>query len=161
VQLQVAGGATVRDAWSAALAADSGFPAPAVRRCLAIHSDLPSALREDAATCPEFALAAVVVQLGEASGAPVSQPLGDVAQIARDRVEIDRTVAQEVAATKASVAVLAGLPGFGLCLAWLLGSDPAWLIHSPAGLLCLLGGLVLEVSGALWLRRMVRVAVKC
>jgi tight adherence protein B len=161
VHLEVCGGADVRTAWRNALAVDPDFPAPAVRNCLTINSDLAAALREDAATCAEFALAAVVVWLAQSTGAPAGEPLGDIAAMAQNRVAVDRVVAQEVAATRASVAVLAGLPVLGFAMAWLVGSDPAWLITSAPGRWCLFGGVAFEVLGALWLRRMVRIAVRC
>ncbi|CAM5487353.1 Type II secretion system protein GspF domain-containing protein OS=Streptomyces tendae OX=1932 GN=F3L20_01515 PE=4 SV=1 [Streptomyces tendae] len=53
--------------------------------------------------------------------------------------------------------MLAGLPVLGLLLGVALGSDPLRvLLHTGAGLGCLLAGGVLESVGVWWVARIVR-----
>ncbi|MER8068524.1 type II secretion system F family protein [Streptomyces sp. NPDC094034] len=57
----------------------------------------------------------------------------------------------------ATVTVLALLPVVGLALGWALGADPLRvLLHTPAGLGCLLVGGLLEGAGLWWAARIVR-----
>ncbi|MCM2391170.1 type II secretion system F family protein [Streptomyces albipurpureus] len=62
-----------------------------------------------------------------------------------------------LAGVRATIGLLALLPLVGLAMGWALGADPLRvLLHSPAGLLCLLIGGVLEVAGVCWAGRIVR-----
>ncbi|MFE7570332.1 type II secretion system F family protein [Streptomyces sp. NPDC057539] len=57
----------------------------------------------------------------------------------------------------ATVTVLALLPVVGLALGWALGADPLRvLLHTPAGLGCLVVGGLLEGAGLWWAARIVR-----
>lgn len=63
----------------------------------------------------------------------------------------------ELAGARSTVLVLALLPAGGLLLGTALGADPLWtLLHTPAGLCCLLAGGVLESAGFFWAGRIVR-----
>ncbi|GAA4797445.1 type II secretion system F family protein [Streptomyces ziwulingensis] len=63
----------------------------------------------------------------------------------------------QLAGARATAAMLAGLPALGLLFGFALGADPLRvLLHSGAGLGCLLAGAVLEGTGAWWVGAIVR-----
>ncbi|CQR62733.1 type II secretion system F family protein [Streptomyces leeuwenhoekii] len=63
----------------------------------------------------------------------------------------------QVAGARATAVMLAGLPALGLLLGTALGADPLHvLLHTGAGLGCLLAGAVLEGLGMWWAMRIVR-----
>jgi tight adherence protein B len=63
----------------------------------------------------------------------------------------------QLAGARATAAMLAGLPALGLLLGVALGADPLRvLLHSGAGLGCLLVGGALEGLGMWWVGRIVR-----
>ena len=65
-----------------------------------------------------------------------------------------------MASTKATVFVLAGLPIMGAGMGLMLGSDSMyWLLGSPAGRICLLLGLGLELAGWFWIKRLLNRAL--
>ena len=71
-----------------------------------------------------------------------------------------RAIESELAGPRATAGVLAVLPVAGLALAAALGARPLHvLLHTPVGLACLLGGLLLDGAGVLWTRRLVANAV--
>ncbi|MGW8065824.1 type II secretion system F family protein [Streptomyces ziwulingensis] len=63
----------------------------------------------------------------------------------------------QLAGARATAVMLAGLPVLGLLLGLALGADPLRvLLHTGAGLGCLLAGGVLECLGVWWVTRIVR-----
>ncbi|MCQ4193406.1 type II secretion system F family protein [Streptomyces parvulus] len=63
----------------------------------------------------------------------------------------------QLAGARATAVMLAGLPVLGLLLGVALGSDPLHvLLHTGAGLGCLLAGGLLEALGVWWVARIVR-----
>ncbi|MFE7353010.1 type II secretion system F family protein [Streptomyces sp. NPDC057543] len=63
----------------------------------------------------------------------------------------------QLAGAWSTVAVLALLPVLGLGLGAALGADPLEvLLHTPAGLVCLVAGGLLEAAGLCWAGRIVR-----
>ncbi|MFH8445360.1 type II secretion system F family protein [Streptomyces sp. NPDC018026] len=63
----------------------------------------------------------------------------------------------QLAGARATAVMLAGLPVLGLLLGVALGSDPLQvLLHTGAGVGCLLAGGVLESLGVWWVTRIVR-----
>ncbi|MFF0590786.1 type II secretion system F family protein [Streptomyces sp. NPDC003781] len=63
----------------------------------------------------------------------------------------------QLAGARATAVMLAGLPVLGLLLGFALGADPLHvLLHTGAGLGCLLAGGVLESLGVWWVARIVR-----
>jgi tight adherence protein B len=68
-----------------------------------------------------------------------------------------RDLRAQLAGARATAVMLAGLPVLGLLLGVALGSDPLRvLLHTGAGLGCLLVGGVLEGLGVWWVTRIVR-----
>lgn len=67
-----------------------------------------------------------------------------------------RAVDAELAGPRATAVLLALLPVVGLALAAGLGADPLHvLLHTPAGVVCLLVGVALDALGLLWTARLV------
>ncbi|MEU3889558.1 type II secretion system F family protein [Streptomyces sp. NPDC029041] len=63
----------------------------------------------------------------------------------------------QLAGARATAVMLAGLPALGLLIGTALGADPLHvLLHTGAGLGCLVAGGVLEGLGLWWVRRIVR-----
>ncbi|MDQ1017414.1 type II secretion system F family protein [Streptomyces afghaniensis] len=63
----------------------------------------------------------------------------------------------QLAGARATAVLLAGLPALGLLIGTALGADPLHvLLHTMAGLGCLVAGGVLEGLGLWWVRRIVR-----
>ena len=71
-----------------------------------------------------------------------------------------RAVDAELAGPRATAGLLAVLPLAGVGLAVALGADPLHvLLHTTAGLVCLVGGLTADLLGWLWTRALVRRAL--
>ncbi len=63
----------------------------------------------------------------------------------------------QLAGARATAVMLAGLPALGLLIGGALGADPLHvLLHTPAGLGCLVAGGVLEGLGVWWVLRIVQ-----
>jgi tight adherence protein B len=72
----------------------------------------------------------------------------------------EQLIATELASTKATVFVLAGLPIVGAGMGIMLGSDSmSWLLGSSAGRVCLTLGISLEVLGWIWIKRLLNRAL--
>nr|BFD92107.1 hypothetical protein KitaXyl93_34670 [Kitasatospora sp. Xyl93] len=93
------------------------------------------------------------------SGAGLADALERVAEALRGERALAEEIAGELAGPRATIAVLAALPAVGLLLGTALGARPLEvLLHTPAGLGCLVAGAVLEGLGVLWTARIVRAA---
>ncbi|MEU3569481.1 type II secretion system F family protein [Kitasatospora sp. NPDC036755] len=93
------------------------------------------------------------------SGSGLADALERVAEALRGERVLAEEIAGELAGPRATIAVLAALPGIGLLLGAALGARPSEiLLHTPTGLGCLLAGAFLEGLGVLWTARIVRVA---
>jgi tight adherence protein B len=67
-----------------------------------------------------------------------------------------RAITAELAGPRATAQLLAVLPVAGIGLAAALGTHPLqFLLHTPLGLGCLVVGLLLDVGGVLWTRRLI------
>ncbi|MEU3854585.1 type II secretion system F family protein [Streptomyces sp. NPDC029554] len=63
----------------------------------------------------------------------------------------------QLAGARATAVMLAGLPVLGLLIGTALGAEPLHvLLHTPAGLACLVAGGALEALGVWWVLRIVR-----
>ncbi|MGW7449457.1 type II secretion system F family protein [Kitasatospora sp. NPDC054795] len=93
------------------------------------------------------------------SGSGLAAALDRVAEALRGERALAEEIAGELAGPRATIAVLAALPGIGLLLGAALGAHPLEvLLHTPAGLGCLVAGAALEGLGVLWTARIVRAA---
>lgn len=123
--------------------------------------DVPQALRQLARVPGAGGAAAVAAcwQLASESGAGLAAALDRVAEALRADCALREAVRGELAGPRTTAALLAVLPGFGLLLGGVLGADPLrMLLHTSAGLGCLLTGLALEAAGLAWTARIVRAA---
>jgi tight adherence protein B len=96
-------------------------------------------------------------QLGDATGAALA---GVVGRVAADLAAADaqrRSVAVALAGPRSSAAVLSGLPVLGIGLGAAMGARPlAFLTGAPAGKALCCAGVLLDVAGVLWMRRIVQ-----
>ncbi|GFH38870.1 type II secretion system F family protein [Streptomyces pacificus] len=93
------------------------------------------------------------------SGAGLATAVDRLEAVLRSEWEQQDCVRVQLAGAWSTVVVLALLPVIGLALGWALGADPLRiLLHSPAGLGCLVVGGLLEAVGLFWATRIVRAA---
>lgn len=132
------------------------------QQALVSQSNVFVALQEDLASyyVPSFASCANLLELSSQSGSSVNEALSQVADKLMTRRNQEQLIATELASTKATVFVLAGLPIMGAGMGLMLGSDSmSWLLGSPAGRVCLTLGIALEVMGWLWIKRLLNRAL--
>jgi tight adherence protein B len=114
---------------------------------------------EPATSAGPFGWLAAAWQLSATTGAGLAEVLDDVAQTARARRQHQREIAALLAGQRATAALLAGLPVFGLGLGAAMGLHPLVVILStPLGEAMLLLGVMLELVGLGWTDRIVRSA---
>ncbi|WSV44072.1 type II secretion system F family protein [Streptomyces sp. NBC_01077] len=121
--------------------------------------DVPEALRRAAAQDGADGLAGMAAcwQVAVDGGAGLAAGLDRLESALRDHREQRERLRAELAGAWATVAVLAVLPLAGVALGAALGADPLWvLLHTPAGLGCLVVGGALEAAGLWWAARIVR-----
>ena len=98
-------------------------------------------------------------QVASHSGAGLAAALDQVAEALRAERALAEEIEGELAAPRTTIAVLAVLPALGLLLGVTLGAHPLdILLHTPAGLACLVAGAALEAAGLAWTARIVRAA---
>ncbi|OAA27056.1 tight adherence protein B [Frankia sp. EI5c] len=163
-------GATPDEALRTALASVSALPAhpgvragpagrvawpldlPRLRDQLAGSGDSARLLaRCDAAALRQLATAFRVCRLTGVRLAPVAAMLADAAR--SDAARADE-LASALAGPRSSGRLVASLPLLGVALGALLGAAPAQvLVTPPLGTACLTAGVLLDLAGLRWLRR--------
>lgn len=121
--------------------------------------DVPEALRRAARQDGADGLAGLAAcwQVAVDGGAGLAAGLDRLESALRGHHEQRERLRAELAGAWATVTVLAVLPLAGLALGTALGAAPLRvLLHTPAGLACLVGGGVLEAAGLWWAARIVR-----
>lgn len=119
-------------------------------------ADPAAALRRAADGEPLLADVAVAWQVTEATGAALAGPAEHLAAAARSAETLRRELDGQLAGPRATAALLAVLPLAGVLLGSALGADPAaFLLATPAGRGCLLGGAVLVAVGVGWTEALV------
>ncbi|TRV75162.1 hypothetical protein FKN01_22340 [Streptomyces sp. 130] len=135
---------------------EAGFRVSAAAR---FGGDVPRALVQAAGEPGLDGLAGVAAcwRVAVGSGAGLAAGLGRLESALRaERRQRDELRAQ-LAGAWSTVTVLAVLPVIGLGLGAALGADPLRvLLHSTAGLVCLVTGGLLEMCGLFWAARIVR-----
>ena len=100
---------------------------------------------------------ALIYRVCARTGAPVTESLLRIISSVRDEHRRQRTLAQEISSTKATVVVLTALPLLGVLMGVGLGLNPlSWLLHSWLAVTCLVIGVTLEILGWLWVRLLIR-----
>ena len=127
------------------------------RQALASQTNAYSALVEDSFiyNAPSLARCANLLELSSQSGSSVNEALTQVADKLMNRRNQEQLIATELASTKATVFVLAGLPIMGAGMGFMLGANSmSWLFGSNVGRVCAVLGLGLELVGWLWIKRL-------
>ena len=162
IKTQLLSGATQIMALQFALSRIDKVLLPETRLSISLRSDIYSSMNRDAVEFKFRALEdyGILMQASAISGASISQPLSNLASaMIRNRAQ-EQLLASELASTKATVLVLAGLPIIGFVLAMMLGSQSiTWLFATSGGRTCLMTGLVLELCGLLWIKRLLKTAL--
>ncbi|MDB1086523.1 type II secretion system F family protein [Streptomyces sp. ACA25] len=138
-----------------------GAPAAAVTAAARYGGDVPAALRQAAGQPGAEGLRAVAAcwQVAVDGGASLASGLDRVADSLRAERDQREELRAQLSGPRATALVLAALPVFGLLLGSAMGVQPlVVLLHSPAGLACLVGGALLEWAGLAWVAAIVRSA---
>lgn len=148
------------DALRFAISRSPEFALTNTRQALTSQANLLSALRKDATQHNFLVNCANLLEISSNSGSSINGALTQIAQTLINRKKQEQLISTELASTKATVFVLAGLPIMGLGMGLILGADPiSWLLGSMAGRVCLVIGLGLEVVGWLWIKRLLNRAL--
>lgn len=150
--LLVAGAVAVREL------GDAGAAVLAAAR---FGGDVPDALREASRSPGAEGLRGVAAcwQVAVEGGAGLAEGLDKVCGALRAERDQREELRALLAGPRSTAVVLALLPVFGLLLGSAMGAQPAQvLLHSPAGLICLVVGGLLEWAGLTWVARLVRTA---
>jgi tight adherence protein B len=126
----------------------------AVGRALRSGGDAVAAWRQALRLTSGDALAAGF-QVCEDSGASLATVLARLAALAADDRRRRDEVGVALAGPRSSAVLLAGLPALGVLAGAAIGASPLpFLLQTPAGRLCLLLGVGLDVLGAWWVARL-------
>jgi tight adherence protein B len=161
VARELRAGATLQAALvSGAEAVDPAADPRGVELALALRrgADLDDALARWAGELPSPArqLASTALSLGAHTGGASALVVDGVADTLRDRLALDREVAALSSQARASAALLVVAPIVVAVLAASADSRiAAFLVGSPVGWACIVGGLVLDLVGAAWMRAIV------
>lgn len=163
IKIQLLSGSTQIAALQFALSRINQALLPETRKSLSFRSDIYAAMKRDANAIEFPALAdyALLMQASASSGASISQPLSNLAStMIRNRTQ-EQLLTTELASTKATVLLLAGLPIIGSGLAMMLGSQSIkWLFTTGLGRGALFTGLALELLGWVWVQRLLANALR-
>ncbi|MEU9057789.1 type II secretion system F family protein [Streptomyces sp. NPDC048430] len=136
-----------------------GAAEPAVLAAARFGGDVPGALRQAAAGPGLDGLAGMAAcwRVAVDGGAGLAAGLARLESALRGERRRREELRAQLAGAWSTVVVLALLPVVGLGLGAALGADPLEvLLHSPAGLVCLATGGLLEAAGLFWASRIVR-----
>ena len=132
------------------------------RQALTSQTNVYPALHDDSKVYKVASLGscANLLELSSQSGSSVNEALTQVADKLMTRRNQEQLIATELASTKATVFVLAGLPIMGAGMGLILGTNSlSWLLGTAAGRACLTFGLGLELVGWFWIRRLLNRAL--
>ena len=159
---QLHGGVNQQDALSFAVsrAPESAFAN--TMQAIASQTNTIKGLHNDAIhnKSPMLKSCADLLELSSSSGSSINPALTQIAEKLMARRNQEQLIATELASTKATVFVLAGLPIMGAGMGLIIGSDPmSWLLGTVPGRVCLVLGLGLELGGWLWIQRLLHRAL--
>jgi tight adherence protein B len=158
---EVRAGRTPGQALAGAHPESLGEPGAAVLAAARYGGDVPTALRTAAGQPGAEGLRGVAAcwQVAVDGGASLASGLERVAQALRAERDEREELRAQLAGPRATAVVLAVLPLFGLLLGSAMGVRPLReLLHSQAGLACLLLGALLEWAGIAWTMAIARAA---
>lgn len=142
-----------------AAAAELGGVDAAVLHRAARAADAGGDAAAELATTEHTRALAVAWSLGQDTGSALAGVLGRVAADFSAADEQRRQVGVALSGPRSSAAVLTGLPVLGVVLGVAMGADPvSFLLDSSAGRLVCSAGVLFDVAGVLWLRRILRSA---
>lgn len=121
-----------------------------------LGGSVPAALREVAHSpgAGDLRLLAAAWDVAERSGSALATAVDAVASVVRERERTRRLVRSELASARSTARLLAALPLATLLIGSGAGGSPlGFLLGTPAGWGCLLGGLTLQGLGLLWIER--------
>lgn len=127
------------------------------KQAMTSQSSALHALRQDALDdkFPMLIACVNLLEISAKSGSSINEALNQIAQSLINRRKQEQLIATELASTKATMFVLAGLPIVGAVMGLILGTDSiTWLFGSTGGRMCLILGLVLELIGWLWVKKL-------
>jgi Flp pilus assembly protein TadB len=162
IKSQLHAGVNQIDALEFAIQRAPEFSFANTKQAMASQSNVISALHQDAIDnkFPLLINCANLLEANSKTGSSINGALAKIAQSLIDRRKHEQLIATELASTKATMFVLAGLPIVGATMGLMLGTDSiAWLIGTAAGRLCLILGLTLEIAGWLWVKRLLNRAL--
>ncbi|WLQ45378.1 type II secretion system F family protein [Streptomyces laculatispora] len=136
-----------------------GVAEPGVSAAARFGGDVPGALGQAACEPGLDGLAGVAAcwRVAVDGGAGLAAGLDRLESSLRAERRRREELRAQLAGAWSTVAVLALLPVLGMGLGAALGADPLRvLLHSPAGLVCLVAGGLLEAAGLAWAGRIVR-----
>lgn len=161
LQIALEGASSIRKAIELSLPAVPEDELQFTRAAIASEAEISKGLLADVNHHHELAPLALAVAIFEFAGAGVGSVIenltSDVLQSRNEQAEIQA----ELAASKATIAVLAGLPILGIVMGGIMGANPiGWLIANRFGYLCLGLAALLELAGLVWIRRLIAKATR-
>lgn len=131
---------------------------PAAIGAVRLGGDVPAALEQDATASrlPVLRRFAACWRVGEGTGAGLADAVERLAHTTRDAERTRLELRARTAEPRATMRVLAALPGAGVALGLVLGADTlGWLLGTGAGRVVLACGIGLDLLGVVWARRIV------
>jgi tight adherence protein B len=130
---------------------------PAACGAVRFDGDVAEALRQDARRIPLIAPLAACWAVSAQQGSGLASSVTRMAEQARVAEDIRVQLEAQLASPRATARILMLLPLFGIAMGMMMGVNPVgWLLGTPLGLACLVGGLALTALGYWWTSRIVQ-----